>query len=116
MKELKEQLQRCQDWLKEEPNDKEVIEKAEELKAKIKSMEDEKEQLEMLERIQVLDKEIKKLKREINSNMPILKGFEKECYALRQVDNSLKAFQIKEINEKITEFNELATEYEKRFL
>ena len=37
--ELKEQLGRCEQWLLEDPNDQEVIDKANDLKARIESLE-----------------------------------------------------------------------------
>ena len=115
MNELVEQLNRCKEWLKVEPDDIEVQEKVKELEKKINDNNEEKEKEDLLLRIDGLEKEIRSLKRDINSKLPHLKGFEKEMGMLKIVDNSLKEVKIKIFNKKVNEYNELVKEYIKRF-
>lgn len=123
MKELKEQLTRCKEWLKEEPDDIEVIEKVKELEAEIKKMEAdedeaerEAERLEELEKIEALRKEILSIKRRVNSKIPKIAGFEEEMMALKEIDNSIKAVNIKVLEEKILEFNKMVEDYSNKYL
>ena len=122
MKELKEQLERCKEWLKEEPDDIEVIEKVKELEEKINGLEEEKreekkeeERVGLLNKIEGLEEEIFKLKREINSRVPYIKEFENEMLALREIDNSIKEVKVKVLYEKIEEYNKLVEDYKNRF-
>jgi len=122
MKELKEQLSRCYSWLEEEPDDVEVLEKVKELESQIKKLENikeeedkEKERKEFLDNLENLKLEIKKLKRDINSRIPLLPGLENECMALMEVDRSIKEVQVKVLKDKINEYNKLVMEYNNRF-
>ena len=115
MNELVEQLNRCKEWLKVEPDDVEVQEKVKELESIINKDNQEKEKKDYLLRIEGLEKEIKSLKRDINSKLPHLKGFEKEMGMLKIVDNSLKEVKVKIFNKKVDEYNELVKEYIHKF-
>jgi len=63
---LKAQLARCESWLLEEPNDQEVIEKANELRVRIESLENAPEENKSKKRDGV-NNEIKRLKRKIRN-------------------------------------------------
>lgn len=122
MKNLQEQLMRCKEWLKEEPDDIEVIEKVKELEAEIKKMEADKEEAdkeeerkEALKNIEDLKKEILSIKRRINSRLPKIKGFEAEMMALKEIDDSIKMVNIKVLEEKILEFNKMVEDYKERY-
>ena len=64
--ELKSQLARCESWLLEEPNDREVIEKATQLRARIESLEKSDTKVE-IKKDDNLVKEIKRIKRKIRN-------------------------------------------------
>ena len=63
---LKAQLARCESWLLEEPNDREVIEKATQLRARIESLEKSDTKVE-IKKDDNLVKEIKRIKRKIRN-------------------------------------------------
>ena len=63
---LKAQLARCESWLLEEPNDKEVIEMASELKARIESLEKSDTKVE-IKKDDNFVKEIKRIRRKIRN-------------------------------------------------
>ena len=64
--ELKAQLDRCESWLLEEPDDREVIEKATQLRARIESLEKSDTKVE-IKKDDNLVKEIKRIKRKIRN-------------------------------------------------
>ena len=64
--ELKAQLARCESWLLEEPDDREVIEMASELKARIESLEKSDTKVE-IKKDDNLVKEIKRIRRKIRN-------------------------------------------------
>ena len=64
--ELKAQLARCESWLLEEPDDREVIEKATQLRARIESLEKSDTKVE-IKKDDNLVKEIKRIKRKIRN-------------------------------------------------
>lgn len=64
--ELKAQLARCESWLLEEPDDREVIEKAIQLRARIESLEKSDTKVE-IKKDDNLVKEIKRIKRKIRN-------------------------------------------------
>lgn len=113
MKELKEQLTRCELWLEECPEDIEVIEKAKELRTKINNIENSFKKEELEKKINKKEKEIRELKKSLTYRFPILKGFEVECYALAEISKSINESVIKELNTKIEEYNNLVLEYRK---
>ena len=63
---LQAQLARCESWLLEEPNDREVIEKATQLRARIESLEKSDTKVE-IKKDDNLVKEIKRIKRKIRN-------------------------------------------------
>lgn len=63
---LKAQLARCESWLLEEPDDREVIEMASELKARIESLEKSDTKVE-IKKDDNLVKEIKRIRRKIRN-------------------------------------------------
>ena len=63
---LKAQLARCESWLLEEPNDREVIEKATQLRARIESLEKSDTKVE-IKKDDNLVKEIKRIRRKIRN-------------------------------------------------
>lgn len=122
MKELREQLNRCREWLKEEPDDIEVIEKVKEIEDKIRRLEEdedekekEREKIESLEKIENLRKEIFSIKRRINSKFPKIDGFEEEMKVMKEIDDSIKMVNIKVLEEKIIEYNNMVEEYRERY-
>ena len=64
--ELKAQLARCESWLLEEPDDREVIEKATQLRSRIESLEKSDTKVE-IKKDDNLVKEIKRIKRKIRN-------------------------------------------------
>lgn len=63
---LKAQLARCESWLLEEPDDQEVIEKANELRIRIESLENAPEENKSKKK-EGVNNEIKRLKRKIRN-------------------------------------------------
>jgi Mg2+ and Co2+ transporter CorA len=111
---LLEQLNRCKEWLLEEPDDIEVKNKIKELELEISKINEEEKKNKREEDLKILinlEKEIKGLKREINSKIPIIKGFEEECMALGEINNSIKRVKLKEMMEKVDLYNKLAKEF-----
>lgn len=121
MKELQEQLTRCKEWLKEEPDDLEVINKVKELEEKIKLLENEKEEEEKeeekknyIKKIEDLRKEIFSLKRRINAKFPKFNNIDDDSLvALKEIDDSMKLIDIQILEKKIDEFNNLVENYNK---
>lgn len=121
-KRLEEQLMRCREWLKEEPDDEEVIQKVKELEDEIQRLEKiddenqrEEERLESLNNIENLKKELMKIKREVNSRFPYIEGFEDEMMVLKEIDNSIKKVQVKVFYEKLDELNQMVKEYNEKY-
>jgi Mg2+ and Co2+ transporter CorA len=111
---LLEQLNRCKEWLLEEPDDIEVKNKIKELELEISKINEEEKKNKREEDLKILinlEKEIKGLKREINSKNVIIKGFEEECMALGEINNSIKRVKLKEMMEKVDLYNKLAKEF-----
>jgi len=111
MRELEEQLKRCELWLEECPEDTEVVEKANELRTKIRNIEISFKKEELEKKINKKEREIRELKKNLTYRFPIIKGFEEECYALAYVSKSINESIIKELNTKIEEYNNLVLEY-----
>lgn len=88
--ELKAQLARCETWLQEEPDDQEVITKANELRAKIQFLESGAKKEEVVEDGYL--KEIKRLKKKIRNLKKKLES---------QKDNPFIKDEIKELEIKV---------------
>lgn len=116
MKELKEQLERCKNWLKEEPEDIEVIEKVKELEEKISVLEEEnrknnkKEKLE--KEIEKKVNSIKELKGSIVRRGIMIKGMEDECMVLNNMSREMNNIFVEKINEEYKEYCKLVEELE----
>lgn len=111
MKELKEQLKRCELWLEENADDDEVIEKANELRTEIARLQNDANKESLLKQLKKKEKEIKEMKKDIVHSVPIIKGFEDECYALAHISSEINNSIIKNLNERINEYNDLVLKY-----
>ena len=110
MKEKREQLQRCYDWLKQEPNDIEVLEKVKELEEEINKYDFEKEKQQKIDEILSLEKEIRSNQRCLNSKI-----FDKN-EDLRILKLALDDITISILKRDIERYNTLVAEFKEKYM
>lgn len=119
LKELQEQLLRCENWLAIEPNDEEVKIKANLLKSQIQQIEAENN---LSAKKSALEKQLQELKNKIDelqttikssSRFTIIRGYEKECEAFNAIGLDICEKLLPVLKEKITQYNALYDEYKK---